>query len=632
MLEYIRKHAQGVIAWIIVGAIILTFALFGINQYFSGGGDTSVAKVDGVEISQGQLQSATMQQRQRLEQMFGGKLPDMFSEEMIRSQVLQQLIEQEMLVQTASGNGMRIGDATLSQTITGIDAFKEDGKFSNSRYQQLLRGQGMLPGMFEQRVRRDLLASQFTGGISKTAFVTGQEVDEYLRLQQQQRSIGYLTVATAKFKDEVEVSDDEISRYYEQHAREYMQPERVKVDYLELNIDDLASAVDVDEAAMRERYEARKINYTTPEQRKASHILVKLSKDAGEDAIAAARKKAEDILTRVRNGEDFAALAKAESDDPGSAPQGGDLGFFGKGVMDPAFEEAAFALKKGEVSDLVRSSFGFHIIKVQDISGGEVKPFDEVKSELKKEIQLERAEQQFYDMAEQLANLTYEHPESLATAAEQLRLPIKTSQLFSRNGGPGIAADPKVVTAAFGEEVLARGNNSETIELGRNHMVVLRLNEHLPEAQRPLEEVKSGIVSTLKNDKAKAKAVELAGAVLERVRSGEKPAELAKALDIKWNEKQAIKRDASDIERAIAGEVFRMSKPAEGEQVTRQVALPSGDQAVVILYNVEDGKPGEIAEKDRRQAVTKLQQAAANAELAGVVSGIRSEADITIRK
>ncbi len=632
MLQYIRERAQGVIAWLIVGAIILTFALFGINQYFSGGGDTSVAKVDGTEISQGQLQVATMQQRQRLEQMFGGKLPDMFSEEMIKSQVLQQLIEQEMLIQTARNNGMRIGDNALAQTIVGIEAFQEDGKFSNTRYQQLLRAQGMMPGTFEQRVRRDLLAAQFTGGVRDTAFTTVNAVDEYLRLQQQQRSIAYLTVPTDKFKNAVKVSEEEISSYYQKHATEYIQPERVKVDYLELNIEDIAGSIEVDESAVQERYEARKINYTTPEQRKARHILIQVPADSDEEIVAAAKQKAEDLLARVRKGEDFAELAKTESDDPGSAPQGGDLGFFGRGIMDPAFEEAAFALGKGEISELVHSSFGFHIIKLDDVRGGTVKSFDEVKDEIRKEIQKERAEQQYYDMAEQLANLTYEHPESLTMAAEQLSLSVKTSPFFTRNGGPGIASEPKVVEAAFGDEVLARGNNSETIELGSNHLVVLHLNEHQPEIQRPLEEVKGGIVSKIKSDKAKAQAVELATAVSERVRAGEKPAELAKTLDIKWSARQEIRRDASDIDRTIAAEVFRLPKPADGQEQVKRMALPSGDQAVVILYDVEEGKPAKVGDKEREQARNKLQQAVSTADLAGVVETLRSGTDITIRQ
>jgi len=632
MLELIRSRAKGWFAWIIVGLIIIPFALWGVHQYIGGGGDTSVAKVDGVEISQGQLQSAYLQQRQRLQQMFGGKLPPMFSDKMIKSQVLQQLVEKQMLVQAASDNGLRIGDQTLAATIRGIGAFQDDGKFSNERYRQLLGAQGMTPGMFEQRVRRDMLASQLTDSVNKTAFVTDTDVDNYLRLQQQHRTLGYLTVPVSKFKDEVKVSDKEVSDYYEKHAQDYMQPERVKVDYLELKLADLAAGIDVDEATMHERYEAHKINYRTPEQRKASHILIKVAKDAKPEAVDAAREKVEALLARIRKGEDFAKLAKEESEDPGSAKQGGDLGFFGKGVMDPAFEKATFALKKGEVSEPVRSSFGFHLIKLVDIKGGETKSFDEVKASIKKEIQNEQAEQKYYDMADQLANLTYEHPESLQVAAEQLKLPIKTSDYFSRDGGAGIASNPKVTAAAFSEEVLARGNNSESLELDRNHMVVLRINDHQLAMLRPLEEVRAGIESVLMGEKTKEKAKELTTAVLERVRAGEQPAELAKALGIEWSEKKTIGRDSADVPRPISHAVFAMAKPADNKPVSQELGLPSGDQAVVILYSVEDGNPDKVDDKERRQAQVKLQQAAARAADSSLSEGIRSRMDITIKK
>jgi peptidyl-prolyl cis-trans isomerase D len=598
----------------------------------SGGGDTSVAKVDGVEISQGQLQNAFLQQRQRLQDMFGGELPAMFSEEMIKSQVLQQLIRQQVLVQSAADSGMRISDQRLAETITGIEAFQEDGEFSSTRYRQLLSAQGMSPGLFEQRLRRDMLAAQLTGTISQSAIITDTSVDNYLRLQQQQRSVGYLTVPMSKFAGEVSVSDEEISAYYEQHSQDYMQPERVKVDYLELKLDQIAGAIDVDEAAVRERYDAQQMNYSTPEQRKASHILIKVAKDAQQEEIDSARGKAEELLARIKQGEDFGELAKAESADPGSARQGGDLGYFGKGVMDPAFEAATFTLEKGQVSEPVRSSFGFHLIKLVDIQAGETKPFDTVKAEIEKEIQTERAEQQYYDLAEQLANLTYEHPESLQLAAEQLELPIKTSAYFSRNGGQGITANPKLTAAAFSEEILERGNNSETIELERNHMVVLRLNEHQAAMLRPLEQVRSGIVSALKSDKAKQNAKELADAVIERIRAGEQPAELAKALGIEWSEKKTILRETSDIDRSISSAVFAMAHPVEDKPVSRQLALPSGDQAVLILYSVVDGNPAEADGQTRRQARVKLQQAASNADETSVVEGIRSRMDITTKQ
>lgn len=632
MLELIRSRAKGWFAWIIVGLIIIPFALWGVHQYIGAGGDNSVAKVDGVEISQGQLQTAFMQQRQRLQQMFGGKLPPMFSDEMIKSQVLQQLIEKQMLVQSAVDNGMRIGDATLASTITGIDAFQENGKFSTARYRQLLGAQGMTPGMFEQRVRRDMLASQFTGSITETAFVTRSDVDNYLRLQQQQRTLGYLNIVQSKFKDDVAVSDKEISDYYDQHSQDYMQPERVKVDYLELNLADLAASIDVDEAAMRERYEAHKINYRTPEQRKASHILIKVAKDASPEEVTAAKEKAEDILARIRKGEDFAELAKTESDDPGSAKQGGDLGFFGKGVMDPDFEKATFALKKGEISEPVRSSFGFHLIKLVDIKGGETKSFDEVKASIKKEIQNERAEKKYYDMAEQLANLTYEHPESLQVAADQLGLAIKTSAYFSRNGGAGIAKNPKVTAAAFSEDVLARGNNSESLELERNHIVVLHLKDHQPEALRPLEQVRTAIENTLKADKSKEKAKELATKLIERIRAGEKPEELAKEQGVEWSGEKTLGRDSNDIPRPVSSAAFAMPHPVEGKPVNKQIDLPTGDQAVIILYSIEEGKPDNADDKARREAETKLVQSVSRASEKSLLEGIRSRTDITTKK
>lgn len=634
MLEFIRDRAKGVFAWLIVGAIIVTFASVGIQQYLSGGGDNSVAKIDGAEISQGQLQTAFLQQRQRLQEMFGGELPDMFSEEMIKSQVMEQLVRQQVLVQTASSIGMQISDRSLADTITSVGAFQEDGKFSDSRYRQLLSAQGMTPGLFEQRVRRDLLANQFSSTITQTAFVTDAAIDEYLRLQQQQRSIGYLTVAKDKFKSEVSASEEEIKNYYEQHSQDYMQPERVKVDYLELKVEDLAASVEVDEAEMRQRYEARKMNYSTPEQRKASHILVKVANDPSQEEVNAAEEKAKALLDRINQGEDFAAIAKSESDDPGSAKQGGDLGFFGKGVMDPAFEKAVFSLQKGQVSEPVRSSFGFHLIKLVDIQDGKTKSFESVKAEIEKEIKTESAQEKYYELANRLGDLTFpvQYSKSLQDASMELGLPIKTSAFFSRKGGPGIAANPKVTAAAFGYEVLEGGVNSEVIELADNHVVVIRLNEHQDAKLRPLEKVRNSIVAVLETDKAKTKAKELADAVAERIRAGEKPSELAEAVGIEWSKQNTILRDTTDVNRTVSNAAFSMTHPVEGKPAIRQLELPSGDQVVLMLYSIEDGDPAKADDAARRQARVKLQQAAANADQTSVEEGIRSKMDITIKQ
>lgn len=632
MLEFIRNRAQGFFAWLIVGGIIITFALFGINQYFTGGGDTSVAKVNGAEISQGRLEQAYYQQRQRLTEMFGGELPPMFTEKMLKQQVLSQLVAQEVMVQAALDNGMRVGDRQLADIIRRADVFHENGEFSRSKYEQLLRQQGMTPGMFESRIARDILAAQFESGFTDTAFVTAHEVDELLRLQNQQRSVGYLRVALAPFEKAASASDAEVEEYYQANQQRYMVPERVKVDYIELDAGQLAADIQVDEQTLRARYEAQKINYSTPEERQASHILIEADENAAQEQLDAARQKAEALLARLRQGEDFAELAGAESDDPGSAKQGGDLGFFGRGAMVPAFEEAAFALKEGELSDVVQSPFGFHIIKLTGIRGGEVQPFDKVRDKIRQDIQNEKAEQRFYDMAEQLANLSYEQPDTLKPASEELGLPVKTSDYFTRQGGPGIAAEPKVAAAAFSDDVLVRGNNSETIELARNHMLVLRINDHQPEQVRPLEEVRTQIVSAIKREKALTEAKARSASLLEQVRAGESPAALAAGEGVQWHAQQTLGRDSKELEGAILDAAFRLPAPDADAVSSDSVALRSGDQVVVVLYTVTDGDPAAVDEAGREQVRKQLLRAASNAASEAAMAGVRGRMEISVKQ
>ncbi len=633
MLQVIRDRAQGVFAWIIVGLISVPFALWGINSYFGGGGDDSVAEVDGVKISTRQVQSSYQQQRDRLAQMFGGKIPEnLFSEEVMKKQVLQQLIEKEILIKAAIDNGMRVGDQQLGELVTGIDAFHTNGKFDMQQYERVLAQQGMSPKLFENRVRRDLLAGQLNDVISTTEFSLDSEVDAQLRLQQQQRDIGYMVVPVNNYQDGIEISEEAVRTYYETNAARYMQPEQVKIDYLELKSDDIASGFEVSEEELRQRYETQKLNFRTPEERKASHILVTIAVDADEAQTNEAQAKAEALLQRVNSGEDFAELAKAESQDPGSARNGGDLGFFGLGVMDKAFEEATFALQKGEVSGVVRSAFGFHIIKLEDIKGGETKPYEEVAAELQREIQNQRATEIFFNKAEQLASLTYEQPDTLTIAAEQLELTIKHSDYFARSGGAGIAAEPKVSAAAFSEDVLARGNNSETIELSENHLVVLRISDHKPEALRPFEEVQATIESTLKREKAQAIALEEAKVLFAKLQAGDEPAEVAATQNLEWRQRNDLQRDDSELDRTIVQAVFRMPHPADRSVSREQLSLPGGDQALVTLYAV---KPGAVAAAEataRSDVAQRIERANSSAADQALIAGLRERAEITIKQ
>jgi peptidyl-prolyl cis-trans isomerase D len=633
MLQVIRDRAQGVFAWIIVGMISIPFALWGINSYFGGGGDDSIAEVNGIKISPRQVQSAYQQQRDRLQQMFGGKIPEnLFSEEAMKKQILQQLIEKEILISAAASHGMRIGDRQLADTITNIDAFFRDGKFDSEQYERVLAQQGMSPRLFEQRVRRDLISNQLTEAVSNSEFTLEAEVDAHLSLQLQQRDIGYMVVPVSKYEANVAVSGDDLRKYYESNSARYMQPEQVKIDYLELKGADIASTIEVDDEEMRLRYETQKMNYRTPEERKASHILISVASGASDEEAKQAEDKAASLLQRINNGEDFAELAKAESQDPGSARNGGDLGFFGEGVMDPAFEKATFALQKGEVSELVRSAFGFHIIKLDDIKGGEAKTYEQVAAELKREIQEERAAEIFYDRGEQLANLTYEQPDTLSVAAEQLGLEIKSSGFFTRSGGSGIAANAKVSSAAFNEDVLVRGNNSETIEVGDNHLVVVRINEHKPEALRPFDEVKGEIETSLKKDKAREETLEAANSLFARLQAGENGETLANSEQLEWKQQSGLQRNNSELQRAIVQVAFRMPHPAEDGFSSEQLTLPGGDQALVALFAVKQGDANVAEATERSDAEQRLSRAAVNAAEQGLITSLREQAEITVKQ
>ena len=633
MLQIIRDRSQGVFAWIIVGLISVPFALWGINSYFGGGGDDSIAEVDGVKISPRQVQNAYQQQRDRLQQMFGGKIPEnLFSEEVMKSQILDQLIEKEILIKAATDNGMRVGDRQLAALITGIDAFHSDGKFDSAQYERVLAQQGMSPKLFENRIRRDLIAAQISDAVVKSEFTLDSEIDAQLRLQQQQRDMGYMVLPVSKYLDGIELTAEELRTYYDTNSARYMQPEQVTIDYLELKSDDIASTIDVSKEQLRQRYETQKLNFRTAEERKASHILISAASSASDQEVSAAKIKIEALLQRINGGEDFAEMAKAESQDPGSAKKGGDLGFFGLGVMDKAFEEATFALEKGEVSAVVRSAFGFHIIKLEDVKGGETKPYEAVAAELKREMQNDLAAEIFFNKAEQLASLTYEQPDTLAIAAEQLQLTVQSSDFFARSGGAGITSDPKIATAAFNEDVLVRGNNSETIELADTHLVVLRINQHKPEALRPFDEVSAAIETSLKRDKATAKTLEEGKALFAKLQAGEKPESLAAAREIEWQQQGALLRDNSEVDRSIVQATFRMVHPAEGEFVSEQLSLASGDQALVVLSGV---KPGDVASAEataRTDATQRIERANSSAAEQALIAGLRERAEITTKQ
>ncbi len=631
MLEFIRKRATGWVAWGIVILISVPFALWGINQYFTPVSDLSVAKVNGTEIQLREFQQAVQQQRSRLRQMLGAELAASVDEGLVRQQTLDQLIGEQLLLEAAAGSGMRIGDSQLASEIQSQEIFRSDGQFSPERYQNFLRQQGYSPGGFEQIMRQGLLSGQITNGLVRSAFVTESELARMRALQGQQRSFRTLEVPVSRFMD-VPVSEDAIARHYEENKARYTRPEQVTIEYLEISRPRIAAGIPVDESELLKLYQARQANYGTPDQRKVSHILVSLPSDADQSTVDEARNKLLDIRRQIDSGTSFEAMAEAHSEDPGTAQNGGDLGFISRDVMDPAFESAAFSLGEGELSEPVRSAFGFHLIKVTEIREGKTRSFEQVKSQLKAEFQNEQADLEFSEQVERLATLAFEHPESLDIAAEALGLELKTSSNFGREGAPaGIASNPEVVSAAFSDDVLEGGNNSEVLELGNGVVVALRVRNHEPSAPLPLEAVRDQIGQDLKLRSAREKTMETGRSLLEKLRNGEPPAQVAASENIQWSETTSLTRQSGEADPGLRALVFRMPKPEQQAQSYAGRLLPDGGFEIVALESVT---PGSVAgegdtQEDLHSSMTAAHGSAAVEEFS---RALRDEAEVAINQ
>lgn len=606
MLTFIRERAQGWLAWVIVGLLIIPFALWGINEYFGTGGGVNMATVNGSDISQREFQQAYFEQRNRMQQMLGEQYDSRLFDAQIRENVISELINRELIRQYAVDNGYRISESLVVNTIRSQEAFQESGVFSTNLYEQQVRAQGQSPAAFEQRVQRTMLVSQVPEALVNTAIVTDLEVDMAIRLQEQKRDIQYLVLPVSNYRDESAADDSAIQAFYDNNPQRFLTEEQVRVEYVELAANQLTPDETPDEATLREFYESRVSEYRVPEERQARHILIQVVEDADEATVAAARAKADDVLAKIRAGESFEDLAKTHSDDIGSAQAGGDLGFFNRGVMDPAFEDAAFALKKGDVSDLVRTSFGFHILKLDAIRESKGKSFEDVRAELLAEYQQDIAERKYFELAEELTNLAYETPDSLREVADQVELELKQSTLFGRSGGPGVLAHPRVVMAAFSADVLQQGYNSEPVEIAKNHVVVLRLLEHREASQQALETVREQVKTQLLTEAARDAAAEAGRAALAQLQAGESSATLAQSLSVAWQQTTGLGRDSRDVQPILANEAFRLTRPPVDGTTYGSVVLANGDFALIQLTAVSDGDPANVDKASRETLKRRL--------------------------
>ncbi|MDD0844030.1 SurA N-terminal domain-containing protein [Pseudomonas sp. Gutcm_11s] len=615
MLQNIRDNSQGWIAKAIIGVIVVLMALTGFDAIIqSTSNSRNAAEVNGEDISLDSLNAAVDMQRRQLIQQFGKDFDaSLLDDKLLRNAALDSLVERTLLLQGAKESGMDFSDASLDQLILQTPAFQIDGKFNSARFDQILQQQGMTRMQFRERLRQDVLVSQLQATLAGSNFVTDAELQTFVQLDRQTRDFASHTVAAdAKA---VELKDDEIKTYYDAHQDQFMSPEQVVVEYVELTKERFFAEAKASDEELQALYQKEVANLA--EQRRGAHILLEVNDKLSDEQ---AKAKLDEVAERLKQGEDFAKLAKEVSQDPGSASTGGDLGFAGPGVYDPEFEQALYALKKGEVSTPVRTAFGWHLIKLLDVQAAEVPSFASLKGKLERDVKTQQVEQRFVEAAKQLEEASFEASD-LSQPAQELGLQVQTSGAFGREGGEGVAANRQVVQAAFSTEVLEDGANSGAIELDPDTTLVLRVKEHKKPALLPLEEVSAGIRNTLAQKKAGEVAKADGEALMAALRKGEGDSK-------DWKVVQAAGRSQDGVEPVVLQALFRMSKPGDdGKPTFAGVTLSNGDYVVLRLDGIGQAK-AELSEEEKTSYRRFLASRAGQQDFAAYRKHLQEQADI----
>jgi peptidyl-prolyl cis-trans isomerase D len=629
MLMTIRDKAQGWIAWAIVILISIPFALWGIQEYLGVGSEPLIAKVNDREITEREVETAAFKLRNNLREQLGAQYnADLFPESLLRKQVLEGMIEDTLIQQASDRLGLRAGDSMVRETILTVPAFQVNGQFDTEVYKRAVQLQGLTEKGFEERIRNSLVTTQLRLAIEGSAAVPKPFVEDADQLSRQQRKFSYVIVSTDQIAPPAEPTEEEIETYYSSNQNALMSDEMVKLEYVLLNYDAIANTLDATEDNLRAFYEQHKSEFVIPDKKRISHILFELDSEADEQTVKAVTEKAENIFRRAQQGEDFATLAGEVSQDIVSAEQGGDLGYLEPGLFDQDFENAASALSLDEISEPVRTRFGLHLIKVTAVDKGNDADFDSVRDQVKEKFLQSESEQVFYDFAERLGNLSYESPDSLEPAAQELGLEIQATDWISRSGGEGVLSSPKVTGAAFSEEALTQGYNSEPIELSPSEIIVLRVVEHKVAAVKPLEEVKTQIIEQLKSDAAATAVESKADELLAELKSGTSIQAIADANAMSVENVDYSSRKNPELPGGLLDKVFAMPKPSEGVSEYAKSIMSADEIALILL---DDVKQVELNE-DNSMLMNMLSQQQGGEEFQSYINSLRAAADIEYLK
>ncbi|WP_298609606.1 SurA N-terminal domain-containing protein [uncultured Thiothrix sp.] len=584
MLQTIHDKAKGWIAYAIVGFISVPFALWGINSYMEGGSTKAAAVVNGEDVPAQEVQQELGQIRQQF-----GQMAAQLGDDSLKKMALNNVVNQVLLRQKAKDEGYRASTENVATAISQISVFQKDGQFDKATYESFLASQRRNQGAFEEQMRTDITNGQFRDGLQSTAFATKAQMEQYQTLRNQKRDIELFTIKVADFEPQIQITDEQISKYYAEHKSQFMTEEKVKVAYIDLNQEALAKTVTVDAGGLQAYYDEHKDRYLTPETRNTSHILVAVD-DPAQDAEA--KKKIDAIYADIQAGKKtFEDVAKTESDDKATAEAAGVVGDVAAGSWDPEFEKAVFAAEVNKMIEPVKTGAGYEIIRVNSVKAAVQKTYEEVKAQVEQDYRRAEAEKLFLDAAEKLQTIAYEQSGDLAPASKAVNVAVQESGWLTRSKGEGVLIDPKVLAEAFSDEVLKEGKNSQVVQVSDTQAIVLRSAGQEPAAQKPLEEVKAEITTLLKAQEARKLVAQKGDELLKQLKTTGWAALDASGLGkAEAIEKPGfVQRTGSTVAPEVIEKTFTLPRPAAGQLDWDKVVLASGDYTIISLKSVEDG-------------------------------------------
>ncbi|NVJ50060.1 MAG: SurA N-terminal domain-containing protein [Gammaproteobacteria bacterium] len=628
MMESIRTGVQKPWIKVLLTIVVISFIFAG---YFTGasfgGSPDAVAEVDDSEILRSELDQSVQNQAARYGEQFNLLFPTEERRNDFKMDVLDNLINQKVVEEKITELGFAASTDQIVEKLREIPQLQVDGKFSTALLDDLLRSRGWTRNYFQQIIAGDITKAQFSQVFFDTEIALPSEAKSKLLLEKQQRDIRALSVPAASFIDSVEVSDAEAQEYYQTNIEQFKQPESLTVDYIELSVDELKKGVTVEEDAIKAFYESNQARYRKEEQRQVAHILITTEERSDEEAKA----KADQIAQQLSNGGDFAELAKAESDDF-TGENGGDLGVIARGVMDESFENAMFALANiGDISPVVKTEYGYHIIKLLDIQSGEAKPLEEVRAEIVDMLKSDEADKAFFLLKDKVKQLAYERSDSLSAAAAEANAEIKTSEAFPPQGGAGIFATPALLEEAYGERVLVQKRNSKLIEVGDGKVVILRANTHTPARTQSLEEVNTQVMASVRQRKAAEMAKTKGEAIVAELNNGGAATSLISELGLEWKETKDARRNSTALGFEVSKLAFKAPKPVVAPTVVSKASL-NGDYLIVQVTKVTDFDAEKLTEAELQQAKSRVERSFANSSYSAFVEAAREDVDVKVFK